>query len=125
MSVRITSGGKEVIDSGSVASFDSNPILIELQDYGIGFEVQFIENPDIPEIKITSGVKDERTLSYQVINSRKSQLGFGWTTPREIAFTTENKIKRPIFLNIRVDCMPQGDYLLSYTLYKGGGTVGT
>jgi hypothetical protein len=92
MAIKITTGDNdyEILDSGTVISFQNEPIIFHLAD-NLKVIFKFITNKDIDGQHMGYNPKDISTLELVLTNFNNS-LGAGNATPLEIATINGKKV---------------------------------
>ena len=114
----ILSGNKRVVSSGTVISFDNNPIFIEVLDEAQSIaKLQFIFNDDttIKEQSMSIAVVGD-VLCFTLTNFN-NPIGTGTTRP--INFAKYGDIA--LYLHLRVTALNNTDRTLYFTIYSDGG----
>jgi hypothetical protein len=114
--IKIKSGTKEVIASGTVISFEGNPIGFEIENIKFIFEFVDEEGKAGTDVNFTS--PEERTLKITLKNF-KNPLGTGNQKP--MAVGTFHGLR--LFLSYRVYQLEGSDKTLDYTFYTEGEVV--
>jgi hypothetical protein len=116
MQVKITSGTTEVISSGTVISFEGNPISIELEKLKFTFE--FIDEEGKGESVVKFTASNNAELKISLLNF-KNPIGSGVAKPSAVALINN----RRLFLNFRIYHINTNDKILHYTFYLGGEEI--
>jgi hypothetical protein len=119
VSVSVKSGPAEVIASGSVFSFNGNPV--ELAIGGISLIFEFEQDKTRQEHAIDPKTPDEKTVKLTLINF-DSSLGLGSTAPLRFGILKGRQLYfhfRVYGLGSRVDGSPAVDHLLYYCFFAG------
>lgn len=115
---KISSGNKQVLSSGTVISFDNNPISIELLDDNQSMvKLQFNFNHDETvkgQSMSTAVIEDVLCLTLTNFNN---PIGTGTTKPINFAKYGD----MILYLHIRVTALSDTDRTLYYTIYADGG----
>lgn len=114
----ISSRNKIIITSGSVITFDNEPITIKIFDDGqqiISLQFIFQTNADVKEPAMVSTVTND-TLILTLTNF-DNPIGTGSTKPINFA-KYKNKT---LYLHFRVNALSESDKTLYYTVYAEGG----
>lgn len=114
----IFSGNKMIIASGTVITFDNEPITIKLFENSqqkISLQFIFQTNTDIKEPAMSTTVT-RNTLIFTLTNF-DNPIGTGSTKPINFA-----KYKNEtLYLHFRVNALSESDKTLYYTVYAEGG----
>lgn len=117
MHVQLESKDHYVISSGSVISFNGDPLVLKMPLVGedLTFVFSFssdLDNPDKPTLRVIP--HGERKLEIQFVNF-DCELGTGNLSPVEVGSIDD----KTLFLNYRVYILSNSDCrLLHYTLYQ-------
>lgn len=119
--MQVSSGPCDVLGSGTVISYLSNPIEIRLP--GLGLIFKFQDEPEKEGGSTISGrVVEPSTLELTLINF-KNPIGSGSGAPMEIG----SRDNQRLFLHFRVYQLVGGDKTLHFTVYlerQGGKNAG-
>jgi Domain of unknown function (DUF6864) len=115
--MKIITGGKEVIGSGTVISFGTESVQFVIDDKpkDMTIEFKFIDDPSVKGSITESKIIDESSLVMTFKNFNNS-LGTGNVEP--ISIGTSNN--RPLFLSYRIYALgSKGMKTIHYTWYLG------
>jgi hypothetical protein len=111
----ITSGGSEVVASGSVTAFSGHPIEISLGPLKFLFE--FVTKKAVPQQNLLATVPQPNSLRLELTNF-DNPLGTGSIKPLPVGSMTINGKNRVLYLHLRVYAIgEEADKTLNYTFY--------
>lgn len=114
----VFSEGKEIISSGSIISFNGEPITIKVNEDSVPmFTLKFVfqERSDVKDPKLSTTVSND-TMIFTLTNFN-NPIGSGTHTPIDFA-TYKN---RNLYLHFRVNALSNSDKTFYYTIYAEEG----
>jgi hypothetical protein len=112
---RIRSGGKDVLASGTVISFDMNPVEIELPDVNFKLVLEFYDEEGKLDVRSEGSMVDEHTAKLKLFNF-KNPLGTGNTVPIQIGSIGDKKF----YVALMIYSVSKTNKTIHYTFYLGG-----
>jgi len=114
----VTSGGRQVISSGSVLSFSGEPVEIRLTQNKREFlSISFVfhsprESASQKHPAMEGKAVGQRAIQF-ILTGFDNPAGCGTTKPMEIALNGS----RRVYLHFRVYALPDADRLIVYNLF--------
>lgn len=117
--VTITSGGNEVLATGTVIGYSAEPTIIKINvpDFLMVIHFNFVDSSSSETSELKASVNEDQELVLTFLNFQSS-LSTGNTQPIHIGHYD----KRRIFINYRITALTEGSgKLIYYTFYLEGG----
>ena len=118
--VSISSGGRHIVTSGCIFTFEKQPIIIDMflanvvqEKKALTVKIEFLsdESDSSPHLKLDAS--ETATITVKLFNFKNS-FGNGTKEPIEIATSPNSKV----YMQFHVRFIGESVYIMEYTIYE-------